>query len=319
MSDTSPLVSIIIPAFNAGQYLRECVMSVLAQTHHNLEAIIVDDGSTDSTSNIAESLAALDKRVKVIHRQNGGLSAARNTGIENAGGEYIGFVDADDAIHPRFIETALHEMGRTGADIFSCGIQRDDSSRWASAIPPAKAISPMKAIETVLYQRSGMLCSVCTHIYKASAIGPERFTPGLLYEDLDFFYRAFERATLIAHSEARMYFYRITPASLLHTFDARRLDVLDITDRISLRYRSVPDLAMAASDRRFAAHFNMFVLCTRHGMPHDAIRCWKAVEESRLKILFNHRSRLKNRIGALASLLGRRATLAIASLAYHTS
>lgn len=99
------VVSIIVPVYNVEQYLRECVDSVLNQTYSDIEVILVDDGSTDHSGNICDEYAEMDSRIKVIHKKNGGVSSARNTGIEVASGERIIFVDSDDCIHPRLLES----------------------------------------------------------------------------------------------------------------------------------------------------------------------------------------------------------------------
>ena len=99
------MVSIIVPVYNVEQYLRECVDSVLNQTYSDIEIILVDDGSTDQSGNICDEYAEMDSRIKVIHKKNEGVSAARNTGIETASGERIIFVDSDDCIHPRLLES----------------------------------------------------------------------------------------------------------------------------------------------------------------------------------------------------------------------
>ena len=91
-----PLISVVVPVYKVEKYLKKCVDSIIAQTYKNIEIIIVDDGSPDSCPEICDEYAEKDSRVKVIHRQNGGLSAARNSGIKIAAGEYISFVDSDD-------------------------------------------------------------------------------------------------------------------------------------------------------------------------------------------------------------------------------
>ena len=92
------LISVIIPVYNVELYLRRCIDSVIKQTYKNLEIILVDDGSTDKSGEICDEYASLDNRISVIHKENGGLSSARNAGLKNAHGEYFGFVDSDDAI-----------------------------------------------------------------------------------------------------------------------------------------------------------------------------------------------------------------------------
>lgn len=318
MAADSPLVTIIVPAYNAAQYLRECVDSILAQTHRNLEVIIVDDGSSDSTLQYADEYARRDERVRVLHKANGGLSSARNAGIDITSGDYVAFVDADDAIHPRFVEIALREMASTGAEIFSGSFLKGETCRWPHISVDTRVLKPQAAIEFVLYQRGHMRGSACCHLYKYDIVKDEHFTYGLWYEDLDYFHRVYERASLIAHSDTPLYFYRTNLNGILHTFDDKRLDVLDVVDSIEDKYRDNPRLRLAAIDRKFAANFNMFVLCARHSHA-DADRCWQTILKYRRRILLNAKSRAKNRFGAMLSYLGPRATLAISRLIYRVS
>ena len=121
---TSPLISVIIPVYNAAKYLPRCVKSVQAQTHKNLEIILVDDGSKDNSPQLCDAFAAQDPRVKVFHKPNGGVSSARNVGLDNARGEYIGFVDADDEVHPQMYEILLTHLTQHKAGVAACQAHR---------------------------------------------------------------------------------------------------------------------------------------------------------------------------------------------------
>jgi glycosyltransferase involved in cell wall biosynthesis len=115
-----PKVSIIVPVYNAEKYLQECVESVLGQTLSDIELILVDDGSTDSSPTLCDQYAAQDRRVKVIHKPNGRAASARNAGLRVASGEYVAFVDADDWISPDMYEKML----QTNADVTLCDYVR---------------------------------------------------------------------------------------------------------------------------------------------------------------------------------------------------
>ena len=119
----NPKVSIIIPAYNIAPYLERCLESVRCQTFKNLQIIIIDDGSTDQTGMIADSFVERDKRFHVIHKENRGVSAARKTGVEQADGEYIGFVDGDDYIEPEMYEKLVELAVEYDVDIAHCGYQ----------------------------------------------------------------------------------------------------------------------------------------------------------------------------------------------------
>ena len=115
-----PLVSVILPVYNVEEYLCKCVDSVLAQTYRNLEVILVDDGSMDNSSKLCEEYAKKDNRIKVIHQKNGGLSAARNTGIKIAKGKYIAFLDADDELRNDFLQKMFDAIVKKDADVVNC-------------------------------------------------------------------------------------------------------------------------------------------------------------------------------------------------------
>ena len=111
------LVSVIIPAYNIEDYIGRCLDSVISQTYKNLEIIVVDDGSRDHTGEILDNYAKKDRRIKVIHKENGGVSSARNKGIEAAEGDYIGFIDGDDLIEPEMYKTLVDLLEEENADI----------------------------------------------------------------------------------------------------------------------------------------------------------------------------------------------------------
>ncbi|PJM79666.1 glycosyltransferase family 2 protein [Bifidobacterium scaligerum] len=116
-----PLVSVVVPVYNVERYVDECVASIAKQTYRNLEIILVDDGSTDGSSAICDEWASRDDRIRVIHNTNGGVSAARNTGMNAAEGEYLAFVDSDDLIEPNMIEVLLHKAYRSSCQMVMCG------------------------------------------------------------------------------------------------------------------------------------------------------------------------------------------------------
>ena len=111
------LVSVIIPAYNIEDYIGRCLDSIISQTYKNLEIIVVDDGSRDYTGEILDNYAKKDRRIKVIHKENGGVSSARNKGIEAAEGDYIGFIDGDDLIEPEMYKTLVDLLEEENADI----------------------------------------------------------------------------------------------------------------------------------------------------------------------------------------------------------
>ena len=120
------LISVIIPIYRVELYLKECIDSVLNQTYKNMEIILVDDGSDDNCPNICDAYKKKDSRIQVIHKKNGGLSDARNAGIEIAKGEYICFIDSDDVIHPSFLQILYEDLIETGSDMSICHYEKVD-------------------------------------------------------------------------------------------------------------------------------------------------------------------------------------------------
>ena len=122
------LISIIVPVYKAEKYLRRCVDSILAQTYQNIEVLLIDDGSPDNSGEICDEYAEKDSRVRVFHKPNGGVSSARNLGLKEAKGDYIGFVDADDYIDKTMYEVLLCNLIKENSDISICSYNQEDSN-----------------------------------------------------------------------------------------------------------------------------------------------------------------------------------------------
>lgn len=311
------MLSFIVPVYNAQDYLRQCLDSILAQSYADIEIVLIDDGSTDRSPSICREYAAKDSRISVIRQRNAGPSVARNTGLDAAHGEYLAFVDADDMLHPLFAETLMDIIG--DGDIACCMFLRARECAWPKhQNHKVLRLDPQKAIEIGLYQHL-MINSACCKIYHRSIFENLRFTPGILYEDLDIFYRAFEMAsTKIAISMQKLYFYRDNQSSIINTFTPQRLLVLAVTNRMDRYFQDEPRLLKAARDRKFAAHFNMFAITRgreEYALAHS--QCWNLIKQYRFEVLFNPKTRLKNRLGAAISCAGKRFTEFVISFFYR--
>lgn len=300
------MITFIVPAYNAERYLRQCVDSILVQSNVDLDVVLVDDGSTDATGAICDEYAVADPRVRVIHTVNRGVSAARNAGIDAARGEWLAFVDADDAVHPLFAERMLRLAQDYGCDIAAAQMLQAADCVW----PESKGCkiveyTPDEAVETSLYQRL-LNCSMCGKLFKSSLFSDLRFPP-YRYEDLDLFHQLCRRAGKIVEVNEVLYFYRVNPESYMQVFTPQRLDVLRVVDNIEEAYAAHPRLGKAARDRKFAANYNMFLLCQKP-------ECWKTVKRLRREVFFNPKSRAKNKAGALLSYFGRRAAITVNKL-----
>ena len=117
----NPLISVIVPVYNAERYLADCLESLIRQTHRELEILVIDDGSTDGSAALCERFAGQDGRIRLLRKENSGVSSARNLGLDEAQGEYVAFVDADDWILPEMLETQLIQLTREGGDMILGG------------------------------------------------------------------------------------------------------------------------------------------------------------------------------------------------------
>lgn len=181
-----PRITVIIPVYNIMEYLPRCVHSVTAQTYQNLEILLVDDGSTDGTGELCDQLSCEDSRIKVFHKENGGSSSARNLGLSEMTGEYVGFVDSDDFIEPDMYEKLYQGMEQTGACIAQVGRDEiDEQGKLMPAIctPPKEAtrISSKDFLRELLMHRGD--CSFCTKLFRGELLKGRQFPVGKLNED----------------------------------------------------------------------------------------------------------------------------------------
>ena len=166
-----PLISVIVPVYNVEQYLDRCVNSLVGQTYQNLEIILVDDGSPDGCSVICDNWARKDSRVIVIHKNNGGLSSARNSALDVCSGDVIAFVDSDDWVEPDMFEKMLESMQEHDADIVQCSVLKTYENGQSVLIDkglPTRVFSGETALHDFLYHRNRMTSAVWNKIYKAS-------------------------------------------------------------------------------------------------------------------------------------------------------
>lgn len=302
----TPLISVIVPVFNTeAEYLKDCVASVERQTYSNWELLLIDDGSTNGIGRICDSLSENDSRISVVHRENGGLSTARNTGIDYAKGAYIFFLDSDDMMMDYALEVLAESVLSCRPDM---AIGRFVESENPVYTPDKRAdrqcLPPERVLENSLYQQ-GILHSACGKLFRREIFDKERFSDGLYYEDLDFFYRACFCCKSIAVLNSCVYFYRQHGGSFIHTWSDHRLDVLTVTDRIE-KYigENIPELLPAARDRKFSANFNIFILAVLNRQDEAARRCWSVIRKYRWRALTDPKVRFKNKAGALLSCGG---------------
>ena len=202
------LISVIIPVYNVEKYLEKCVNSVINQTYSNIEIILVDDGSTDSSGKMCEELSKMDKRVKVFHKKNGGLSDARNYGIDKAIGEYICFVDSDDFVTKDMCEILYGDIKKFNVDVAFCSFIDcyGNIPIVNNNIYERYKLTKKEAIEYVMIGDKVPISAVAK-LYKKSVFDKVRFTKGKTYEDALIMIELLDNCENISFNTSKVYYY----------------------------------------------------------------------------------------------------------------
>ena len=229
-----PLITVIIPAFNAVHCLERCVLSVLRQTMKNIEVIVVDDGSIDGTDALADDFAAMDGRVRVIHQTNTGLSGARNTGIDNATGEYLYFIDADDYIEPNVLATLHVAIEETDARMAVGGLVKvDQDGNFISR----SLVQPIMVGERDYWLGFESARGTINHLeytvswgklFDSGLFSNLRFALGKIHEDEFIIHSLVAEAETVVFADTDGYRYVQSPGSIMHKLKAS--DCLDAAE-----------------------------------------------------------------------------------------
>ena len=220
----SPLITVIVPLYNNEKFISDCLDSIFHQTYSNLEVIVINDGSTDNSGVIAENYAKKEKRLKVIHQENMGVSAARNKGIRNANGEYISFIDSDDTINLQGYTNFMIIANKTNADfvlsdIFYCY----EDGKKSQIGHRGNLFENMQVIDgrccfSRMMQNQCYISMVCNNIYKSDFLLKNKlFFPPFLHEDEFFTPMALFFAKKVAESNIDFYYYRQTANSIMRS------------------------------------------------------------------------------------------------------
>ena len=220
-----PIISVIVPVYKVEQYLDTCVQSILDQSYSQLEIILVDDGSPDHCPEKCDRWALLDKRIKVIHKKNGGLSDARNAGLEICTGDYISFVDSDDYIRPEMYERMLYAIKEEDADICACSIIRCYSDKEVKGDVVSGVAGRSEEILDLLYSDSMFPVCAWNKLYRRELWKEIRFPVGKICEDAFTMYLLVHKAKWIVQIPEALYCYRIRPESIMtSSFSKKSMD-----------------------------------------------------------------------------------------------
>ena len=213
----NPKVSIIIPAYNVEKYIIRCLESVAAQTCQNLEIIIVNDGSTDSTKQLCAGFVKNEPRAKLINQKNQGLSIARNHGIEQATGDYLALIDGDDEIAPDFVEKLATAVIKSNSDIAVCGYRIISEQSQTSVSPPIAQVSGSNATVNLLTQQKNYDVIACNKLYKRELFKYIKYPARQIHEDNLTTYKLYAAAKKVCFLEEPLYFYHKRSGSITTT------------------------------------------------------------------------------------------------------
>ena len=302
----------MIPVYNVEQYLRRCVESVQKQTYRNMEIILVDDGSTDASGELCDAFSQGDSRIHVLHKRNGGLSDARNAGIDVATGKYITFIDSDDWVSPDFIEILCRNLVQYDADISGCVFQRVYSERVKQADRKAEKVAvwdSREALRKMLRQEDGFTTSACALLYKRECFQSIRYPRGKFFEDLGTTYKILGSAKKVVRSNLFLYYYYVRPGSIANqSFRPEYMDeyrfALDVVEYVERHYLA---LRRDAENRLVGVCFHIYMSMSREQMRQYRQECQTLLSEIRRRrrtAILGRDTPAKVRLGCLASLFG---------------
>lgn len=259
---STPLITVIVPIYNVENYLEKCLNSIVNQQYKNLEILLIDDGSTDLSGKIADKYAAKDNRIKVVHKENGGLSDARNYGLKIMTGEYVTFIDSDDYVTEDYISFMYNLLEQTNftAPLAICSlinVYGDSGRQKDNGDQTEKILSGKKCIEMMCYHNLVDTCAYAK-LGKKELYSDNFFPVNKLFEDIGSTYKLLMQCEKVACGFKGKYYYVIRPNSIVTSgFSLKKLDLLEMTDQMAKDVIKVyPDLQNAVLRRQVYARFS---------------------------------------------------------------
>lgn len=255
----SALVSIIVPVYNLEGYVENCIRSLMKQTYENIEILCIDDGSTDNSATVIKKLAEGDQRVKYIYKENGGVSSARNKGLEVANGEYIMFVDGDDYMHFQAVEIFVEGILKTDCDIFCSKMLKTDTYFLEFSEIVNVKNTPVNIEDMYSDSQNRSFATVTAKLFKREVLESVRFPLGIKYgEDTNFSFKVLSNKPKIAKTDENLYFYYVRDFSAeTSPFGLNKITVLDSYDDICDCFKTKEDTNLKA----FAFQYLFQTIC----------------------------------------------------------
>lgn len=287
MIDANSKISLIIPVYNVKEYVSKCIESVISQTYKNLEIIIVDDGSTDGSGTICDYYKSIDKRIVVIHKENGGLSSARNSGLKIASGQYIGFIDSDDYIDSTMYEILINSLSNNKADIVCCDyFEFRDNEELFDKIKRRDLIYSKEEAMSHLFDDVGYKCFAWNKLYRKELWDRASFREGKIFEDIEPTFLVFSMANKIVFVQEKLYYYRVRKSSISQSgFYYGNNSIVDLRDALeNVWAQFVIDYtnrrkALAGGYASYYLHYISVALCNNEDVSADARKLKKFLLE----------------------------------------
>ncbi|MBM6683714.1 glycosyltransferase family 2 protein [Collinsella intestinalis] len=305
----SPEISVVVPVYNVADYLTRCVDSLLRQSFSEYEIMLIDDGSTDGSGELCEQIAGRDPRIRVLHKRNGGLSDARNYGIERLRGKYVTFVDSDDWLETAFLEYLYRAIRTTGADISTCVYMRrcgDSSKPWKNLPEDPEVIEGREALLSLLYDEK-INVSANGKLYSSHLFKDIRYPLGKRYEDVGTTYRLMAEARSVAVGGAPLYNYLMRPGSITHAGTVGLMDRYELAKEAYENLIGIDADIDAAAERYLTFHILSVLRSYDAGDSYQTERAKELRKEAlshKKAVLANPRAQIRDKAALYALSLG---------------
>lgn len=308
---SNPKISIIVPIYNVEKYLPKCIDSILSQTFSDFELILVDDGSPDNCEEICDNYANIDSRIRVVHKENGGLSAARNTGIEMAKGQYLGFIDSDDYIDEKMYEVLYTNAISFSSDIIVCDFLKvfEDETQIKSKSKTNSKITHFTNKEALnqLYSKDKeqRWVIVCNKLFKRTLFTNLAFKVGKLYEDEFIAHKLLYSCSKVTLITEPLYYYVQRKNSIVGSaFSVKKLDRVYALDDRAEFFRGIREIQLHhEAQRQFMDVFFWYYIKTNFEVQHAKAALSKLKKVFNRNLLFLLRNPLITKKNKVALIL----------------
>ena len=304
-NETLPLVSIVVPVYNVENYVDFSIRSMAEQSYGNIEILLVDDGSTDSSGARCKAWAERDARVHYIYKENGGAASARNAALDVCRGELIAFVDSDDWIDVDYIENLYDALNAENADISICGWKNETDFQCvpSGTVKSRTCYDKTEALNKLFYQE-GYDTNMWAKLYRAELFSQIRFPVGNIYEDIAIIYKVFEKVNKVVYSEYNGYHYLLRDTgTTLKKFSKKKMDLIDVADEMETYIlEHFPEVSTAMKSKYVRANFHIYLQMPQTvEYKQERTRIEHNIDKYRKSVLKDKRTRKGTKVALLLS------------------